>query len=89
MSHFPLSPGIAALDPPLPPHLPEAGPWPCSVPRAPMVNTTQELGSASPGGLRRLDSGGSNGVPEKRLQMTPLPRGLAGAELESADSRTR
>lgn len=53
-----------------------------------MVNTTQELGSVSPGGLRRLDSGGSNGVPEKRLQMTPLPRGLTGAELESTDSRT-
>lgn len=54
-----------------------------------MVNTTQALGSVSPGGLRRLDSGGSNGVPERHLQMTPLPRGLTGAEPESEDSRTR
>lgn len=53
-----------------------------------MLNTTQALGSTSPVVPRRLDSGGSNGVPEKHLWMTPLPRGFMGAKSESADSQT-
>lgn len=54
-----------------------------------MVKTTQASDSTSPEDARRLDSGGSSRVPEKRLRIIPPPRALAGAVPESTDSLGR
>jgi hypothetical protein len=76
-------PGLTPFGP-RPPYLAGPGPWLLSAPRASMVNTTQAApGLASPSDQRRPDSGGNNGVPEKRLRMTLPLKGARGGRARS------